>query len=65
MTAVSRVCVFGGSNFGARPDYAAAARALTLVLVNRGIALVYGGSSVGLMGALADAVSDEWNRKPL
>ena len=55
MTAVSRVCVFCGSNFGARPDYAAAARALALALVKRGLALVYGGSSVGLMGALADA----------
>ena len=55
MAAVSRVCVFCGSNFGARPDYAEAARALAVALAGREIALVYGGSSVGLMGALADA----------
>ena len=54
MSEISRVCVFCGSNFGNRPDYAEAARALALALVNRGVALVYGGSSVGLMGALAD-----------
>ena len=56
MAAISRLCVFCGSNFGARPVYAQAARALAAALAERGIALVYGGSSVGLMGALADAM---------
>jgi len=51
-----RICVFSGSSFGARPAYADAAAALGRELVARGIGLVYGGGSVGLMGVLADAV---------
>ena len=50
-----RICVFCGSSPGARPSYAAAAATLATRLVERGIAIVYGGGSVGLMGALADA----------
>jgi uncharacterized protein (TIGR00730 family) len=49
-------CVFCGSSPGAHPDYLAAARGLGGELARRGIRLVYGGASVGLMGALADAV---------
>jgi uncharacterized protein (TIGR00730 family) len=49
------VCVFCGSNPGARPSYAAAAKRLGEVLAERGLALVYGGSSTGLMGVVADA----------
>ena len=49
------VCVFCGSSPGARPAYADAARALGAELAARGIRLVYGGASVGLMGELADA----------
>jgi hypothetical protein len=41
---------------GARPDYADAARTLGRLLAERGIGLVYGGASVGLMGTVADAV---------
>jgi len=51
-----RVCVFSGSSPGARPEYAAAARALGAALVRHGLGLVYGGAKVGLMGAVADAV---------
>jgi uncharacterized protein (TIGR00730 family) len=50
------VCVFCGSNPGARPDYAEAADELGALLVEQGLGLVYGGSSRGLMGRLADAV---------
>jgi uncharacterized protein (TIGR00730 family) len=50
-----RVCVFCGSNPGARPAYADAARALGTLLAARRIGLVYGGGRVGLMGVLADA----------
>jgi len=53
---VHRVCVFCGSNRGARPEYADAARALAASLVRQRIALVYGGGRVGLMGELADAM---------
>ena len=54
-TSMRRVCVFCGSAPGARPAYAAAARALGGLLAARGLGLVYGGASVGLMGIAADA----------
>jgi uncharacterized protein (TIGR00730 family) len=53
---VKRLCVFCASSDGRRTEYADAARAMARALVDRGIGLVYGGGSVGLMGVLADAV---------
>ncbi len=50
-----RVCVFCGSNMGARPAYAEAARAFGTEVARRGIGLVYGGGAEGLMGIAADA----------
>ncbi|RYG85728.1 TIGR00730 family Rossman fold protein [bacterium] len=50
-----RVCVFCGSSSGSRPHFLAAARALGKELAERRVGLVYGGASVGLMGAIADA----------
>ena len=47
-----RYCVFCGSRPGVRPAYTAAAEELGRLLANRGIGLVYGGASVGLMGAI-------------
>ena len=55
MTSLSTVCVFSGSSPGARPAYAAAAAALGTEIADRGMRVVYGGASVGLMGAVADA----------
>ena len=49
------VCVFCGSNSGARDSYAEAAREVGRALAERGLSLVYGGAAVGLMGALAGA----------
>jgi uncharacterized protein (TIGR00730 family) len=49
------LCVFCGSALGARPEYAAAARAVGMEIGRRGWTLVYGGGRVGLMGVLADA----------
>lgn len=49
------VCVFCGSEPGARPSYAASAGQLGRALAARGLGLVYGGACVGLMGVLADA----------
>jgi len=49
------VCVFCGSSPGARPSYRAGAERLARAIAARGLDLVYGGASVGLMGALADA----------
>jgi uncharacterized protein (TIGR00730 family) len=50
-----RLCVFCGSNAGVRPAYAEAAVALGKLLASRGIAIVFGGSHLGLMGAVAQA----------
>jgi uncharacterized protein (TIGR00730 family) len=55
---MERLCVFSGSSRGARPDYLRAAQELGHALADRGVGLVYGGASVGLMGAVADAVLD-------
>jgi uncharacterized protein (TIGR00730 family) len=41
---------------GGRPEYRAAAEALAGELAARGIGLVFGGSCVGLMGTIADAM---------
>jgi len=53
---MKRICVFCGSNAGARSEYAEAARALATVLAERKLGIVYGGGNVGLMGVIADAV---------
>jgi len=49
------VCVFCGSSSGARAEYLRAAEALGAVLADEGIEVVYGGASIGLMGAVANA----------
>lgn len=49
------VCVFCGSSAGAGGGYLGAAQALGRAIAERGMTLVYGGASVGLMGAVADA----------
>lgn len=49
------VCVFCGSSPGFRPVYAEAAARTGRTLAQAGLAMVYGGSKVGLMGAAADA----------
>ena len=50
-----RLCVFCGSSSGHDPVYIETARALGETMAAQGIDLVYGGASVGLMGAVADA----------
>src|SRR5258708_31931817 len=50
-----RICVFAGSNAGARDAYLEAARSLGAEIARRGHGLVYGGAARGLMGACADA----------
>ena len=52
---VGRICVFCGSSVGASPKYLAEARALGQRIARGGWGLVYGGTSIGLMGAMADA----------
>lgn len=49
------ICVYCGSSFGASPAYAALAAEFGAACARRGLTLVYGGGSVGLMGTMADA----------
>lgn len=53
---MNAVCIFCGSNAGTNPAYAQAARETGALLAQRGLTLVYGGGSIGLMGLSADAV---------
>jgi uncharacterized protein (TIGR00730 family) len=49
------VCVFCGANAGDRTLFAEAARRMGEALAHRGLALVFGGGRVGLMGAVSEA----------
>jgi uncharacterized protein (TIGR00730 family) len=51
---VKRVLVFCGSSPGRLPEYSEVAGGLGRLLAQRGLETVYGGASVGLMGAVAD-----------
>ncbi len=53
---MQRICVYCGSNKGVHAKYSDAAVELADALVDRGLELVYGGASKGLMGVLADRV---------
>jgi len=55
MLQLSTLCVFCGSNPGADPAYADAARRTGELLARSGIAIVFGGGRVGLMGRVAEA----------
>ncbi|HXS77473.1 MAG TPA: TIGR00730 family Rossman fold protein [Terracidiphilus sp.] len=52
---VKRVAVYCGSANGSNFDFLAEAKALGSAIANASLGLVYGGASVGLMGAVADA----------
>jgi uncharacterized protein (TIGR00730 family) len=52
---LKRVAVYCGSACGTDPVFLAEARALGTAIAGAGFGLVYGGASVGLMGAVADA----------
>jgi len=52
---VGRICVFCGSSVGANSKYLAEAKSLGQQMAGGGWDLVYGGTSIGLMGATADA----------
>lgn len=56
MANVGSICVFCGSSTGRNPKYLAAAEALGRAMAKSNIRLVYGGGSIGLMGAVASAV---------
>lgn len=52
---IQSICLFCGSNAGAKPSYVEAARQFGTTLAASNIVLVYGGGNVGLMGVAADA----------
>jgi uncharacterized protein (TIGR00730 family) len=56
MDELTSICVYCGSNSGADPAFAEAARALGAAMAKAGVRLVYGGGSVGLMGIVARTV---------
>ncbi len=56
MNSLHSICVFCGSSSGSSAAYLKQARNLGEALAKRGITLVFGGSNIGLMGALAEAV---------
>jgi uncharacterized protein (TIGR00730 family) len=56
---MNRICVYCGSSPGLMPDYRDAATVLGHTLAERGIGLVYGGASIGVMGAVADGVLEK------
>src|SRR3981081_101972 len=58
MTHIKTVCLYCGSGSGSTPRFTEAAIALGKVFAENGIRLVYGGGSVGLMGAVAKSVLD-------
>ena len=53
---MKRIAVYCGSSSGDLSLFKVAASALGELLASKGIALVYGGARIGLMGAVADAV---------
>jgi hypothetical protein len=56
MKQVRSLCVLCGSREGTEPAYRAAAVRLGVLMARRGVRLIYGGGSIGLMGVVADAV---------
>lgn len=58
MSEIQTICVYCGSGPGTDPAFIEAARALGREIARSGVRLVYGGGSLGLMGALAAAVLD-------
>jgi len=58
MSKIRTVCVYCGSGPGTNPRFVEGAKAFGKVLAENGIRLVYGGGSIGLMGAIATSVLD-------
>jgi uncharacterized protein (TIGR00730 family) len=58
MSKINALCVYCGSSPGTDPAFVSAAQSFGKILAENDVRLVYGGGSVGLMGALAHAVLD-------
>src|SRR3974377_276479 len=58
MSNIKTVCVYCGSGPGTNPRFVEAGTAFGKILAENGIRLVYGGGSIGLMGAVATSALD-------
>jgi len=58
MNQFSHICVYCGASDGVNGEYLAGASALGAEMARRDFGLVYGGGSVGLMGAVARGVAE-------
>ena len=58
MTKIKTVCVYCGSGPGTNPRYIESAKALGKTFAENGVRLVYGGGSLGMMGAIATSALD-------
>ncbi len=58
MNKIKTVCVYCGSGPGTNPRFVEAAIALGKTFAENGVRLVYGGGSLGLMGAVAKSTLD-------
>jgi hypothetical protein len=58
MSKITKICVYCGSGPGTDPAFVAAARVFGKILAKNGIGLVYGGGAVGIMGELAQSVTE-------
>ena len=58
MNTLKAICVYCGSGPGSNPKFVESARAFGGILASNNIRLVYGGGSIGLMGAIAMSVVD-------
>jgi uncharacterized protein (TIGR00730 family) len=58
MSTLKNVCVYCGSGPGTNPHFIEGAKAFGKILAENGLRLIYGGGSLGIMGAVASAVLD-------
>jgi len=58
MSRIKSICVYCGSGPGTNPAFIDSARKFGRILAENKIGLVYGGGSIGLMGAIAESVVD-------
>ena len=55
---IRKICVYCGSGPGIDPAFVESARTFGAILAKNGVGLVFGGGSVGMMGAIAKSVLD-------
>ncbi len=53
---MKHLCIFCGSSKGNDPVYEKTAEELAKIIVDKGLTMVYGGGSIGIMGVLADKI---------